>query len=91
MFAKTAVTFRADLYWTNVLYINEDKHTLQTANGFINGYSFSAGFEQKLYKNRAINFALQMDYIQYHIVAWPAFPVNGKRYWMPEFKIGINL
>ena len=91
MFAKTAVTFRGNLYWTNVLYSNEDKFTLQTANGFINGYSFSVDFEQKLYKNRAINFALQVDYIQYHIVAWPAFPVNGKRYWMPEFKIGLNL
>jgi hypothetical protein len=90
-FARTAVTFRADLYWTNVLYITEDKHTLTTANGFINGYSFSASFEQKLYKNRAINLGLQMDYVQYHIIAWPAFPVNGKRYWMPEFKVGLNL
>jgi hypothetical protein len=90
-FARTAVTFRADVYWTNVLYITEGKNTLQTAGGFINGYSFSADFEQKLYKNRAINFGLKMDYIQYHIVAWPAFPVNGKRYWMPEFKIGLNL
>jgi hypothetical protein len=90
-FAKTAVTFRADLYWTNVLYITEDKNTLTTANGFINGYSFSASFEQKLYKNRAITFGLKMDYIQYHIIAWPAFPVNGKRYWMPEFQVGINL
>lgn len=90
-FARTAVTFRADLYWTNVLYITEDKHTLTTANGFINGYSFSASFEQKLYKNRAITLGLKMDYVQYHIIAWPAFPVNGKRYWMPEFQVGINL
>jgi hypothetical protein len=90
-FKRTAVTFRADLYWTNVLYITEDKNTLPTGNPFINGYSFSGEFEQKLYKNRAISFGLRMDYIQYHIVAWPAFPVNGKRYWMPEFKIGLNL
>ena len=91
VFARTAVTFRADLYWTNVLYITEDKNTLTTANGFINGYSFSASFEQKLFKNRAITFGLKMDYIQYQIIAWPAFPVNGKRYWMPEFQVGINL
>jgi hypothetical protein len=90
-FAHTAVTFRADLYITSVLYITEDKNTLTTANSFINGYSFSASFEQKLYKNRAISLGLQMDYIQYHIIAWPAFPVNGKRYWMPEFKVGLNL
>ena len=90
-FAHTAVTFRADLYITDVLYITEDKHTLTTANSFLNGYSFAATFEQKLYKNRAINFGLQMDYVQYHIIAWPAFPVNGKKYWMPEFKVGLNL
>jgi hypothetical protein len=90
-FARTAVTVRADLYWTNVLYISEDKNTLTAANGLINGYSFSASFEQKLFKNRAITLGLKMDYIQYHIIAWPAFPVNGKRYWMPEFQIGLNL
>ena len=90
-FKKTAVTFRADLYMTSALYLTEGGHTLQTANSFVNGYSLSAGFEQKLYKNRAINFSFQMDYIRYHVVAWPAFPVNGKKYWMPEFKVGINL
>ena len=91
MFARTAVSFRADLFWTTALNITEDKHTISSGNPFINGYSFSADFEQKLYKNRAISFGLRMDYVQYHIVAWPAFPVNGKRYWMPEFKIGLNL
>jgi hypothetical protein len=90
-FAKTAMTLRADLYWTNVLYLSEGGNTLQAAQGLINGYSFSASFEQKLFKNRAIIFGLKMDYIQYHIIAWPAFPVNGKRYWMPEFQVGINL
>lgn len=90
-FAHTAVTVRADLYWTNALYISEDKNVLSAANGFINGYSFTASFEQKLYKNRAMIIGLKMDYVQYHIIAWPAFPVNGKRYWMPEFQIGLNL
>jgi hypothetical protein len=90
-FAKTAVTVRADLYWTNVLYLKEGENTLTAANSYINGYSFSARFEQKLYKNRALTLGLQMDYVQYHIIAWPAFPVNGKRYWMPEFQVGLNL
>jgi len=91
MFTHTAVTLRADLYWTNAFYISEDKHTIPYTNSFINGYSFSASFEQKLYKNRAMTLGLKMDYIQYHIIAWPAFPVNGKRYWVPEFQVGLNL
>jgi hypothetical protein len=90
-FARTAVTFRADLYWTNVMYLNEGKNTLTAATSFINGYSFSVNFDQKLYKNRALTLGLKMDYVQYHIIAWPAFPVNGKRYWMPEFQVGLNL
>ena len=90
-FTTTAVAFRADLYWTNKLYLSEDGHTLTAANGLINGYSFSATYEQKLFKNRAMTLGLKMDYIQYHIIAWPAFPINGKRYWMPEFQVGLNL
>ncbi len=90
-FAKTALTLRGDLYWTNALYITEGKHTLSASGGMINGYSFSATFEQKLYKNRAITLGLKLDYVRYHIIAWPAFPVNGKRYLMPEFQVGINL
>jgi hypothetical protein len=90
-FAKTAVAIRGDLYWTSALYISEDKNVLPVTNGFVNGYSLSATFEQKLYKNRALSLGLKMDYIQYHIIAWPAFPVNGKRYWVPEFQVGLNL
>jgi hypothetical protein len=90
-FARTALTLKGYVDWTNQLYLNEGGHTLSVSNGFINGYSFSANFEQKLYKNRALTLGLKMDYVQYHIIAWPAFPVNGKRYWMPEFQVGLNL
>jgi len=90
-FGKTAVTVRADLYWTNSIHFIEGKNTIPSPNGFINGYSLSANFEQRLYKNRAITLGLKMDYIRYHIIAWPAFPVNQKRYWVPEFQIGLNL
>jgi len=90
-FARTAVALRADLYWTNVLYLTEGDNTLTGASSFINGYSFLLTFEQKLYKNRAMTLGFQMDYVQYHIIAWPSFPVNGKKYWMPEFHVGINL
>jgi hypothetical protein len=90
-FAKTTATLRADLYWANAFYISEDKNVIPFTNGFINGYSFTASFEQKLYKNRALSLGLKMNYVQYHIIAWPAFPVNGKRYWVPEFQVGFNL
>ncbi len=90
-FEKTALTLRGDLYWTNAFYISEGGHSLPFTNSFLNGYSFSASFEQKLYKNRALSLGFKLDYVLYHIIAWPAFPVNGKRYWVPEFQIGLNL
>jgi hypothetical protein len=90
-FKSTVLTVRADLYWTNALYISEGKYTLPSPNAFINGYSFSANFEQKLYKNKALDLGFKLDYVRYHIIAWPAFPVNRKNYWVPEFTLGINL
>ena len=57
-FAKTAVTVKGNLYWTNALYISEGKSVIPYTNSFINGYSFSAAFEQRLYKNRALNPAV---------------------------------
>ena len=90
-FKKTALALKGNLYWTNALYFSEGKNIVPFTTSFINGYSFSASFEQKLYKNRALTLELQMDYLRYHIIAWPAFPVNEKRYWVPEFIIGLNL
>jgi hypothetical protein len=90
-FEKTAVIFRADLYWTNALYVSEGKHSIPYTNGFVNGYSFSITFDQQLYKRKGLSLGLKMDYVRYHIIAWPAFPVNGKRYWLPEFQIGLNI
>jgi hypothetical protein len=90
-FKRTAVTLRSDLYWTNAFYLSQAKYTIPYTSSFINGYSFTGSFEQKLYKNRALSLGLKMYYVQYHIIAWPAFPVNGKRYWVPEFQIGFNL
>ena len=90
-FNKTAVTIRGELYWTNALYFIEGKNAIPYTTSFINGYSFTASFEQRLFNNRALVFAMKWYYLRYHIIAWPAFPVNQKRYWFPEFQIGINL
>jgi len=90
-FEHTAVILRADLYWTNALYLKEGENTIPSSNGFINGYSFSATFDQKLYKQKALSLGFKMNYLRYHIIAWPAFPVNARRYWFPEFQIGLNL
>lgn len=90
-FKKTAVTVKGDLYWTTALNFIEGKSVIPSPNSFINGYGFTATFEQKLYKNRALTLGFNLSYLRYHIIAWPAFPVNAKRYWVPEFQVGLNL
>jgi hypothetical protein len=90
-FKKTALALRADLYWTNKLNFVEGKVVIPSPPSFINGYGLTATFEQKLYKNRALTLGLTMAYERYNIIAWPAFPVNQKRYWVPTFQVGLNL
>jgi hypothetical protein len=89
-FQKTAVTLRGDLYWTNSIYETQGGHTVPYTTSFINGYSVTAALEQRLWKNRLMSFAVKLNYLRYHIIAWPAFPVNQYRYWVPEFHLGLS-
>ncbi|HTS44425.1 MAG TPA: hypothetical protein VMH01_08525 [Puia sp.] len=90
-FKKTALTVRGDLYYTRSLNANEGGHILALSNSFLNGYSVSASFEQRLYRNKVLSFGCKIDYLRYHFLAWPAFPVNQYRYIVPEFQVGLNL
>jgi hypothetical protein len=87
---KAAIILRGDLYYTNALYLNEGGHTIPSSNGFLNGYSLTGTVEQRLWANRLFSFGLKVNYIKYHIVAWPAFPVNQYRYYVPEFQFGLK-
>ncbi|HTQ27522.1 MAG TPA: hypothetical protein VMI35_05310 [Puia sp.] len=96
-FQKLAVVLRGDLYWTNAFYVSQDKYVIPYTTSFINGYSISGSIEQKLYtnkkknKDKLLSFGVKVYNVRYHFVAWPAFPVNKYRYWVPEFQLGLNL
>ena len=89
-FQTMAVTLRGDLYWTNSMYVSEGDNTIPYTDGFLNGYSVSLNLEQRLWKNRVMSFGIKWNYLKYHILAWPAFPVNQYRYDVPEFQLGLN-
>lgn len=89
-FGKTTFTLRGDLYYTTALYISEGGNRVPSPDPFVNGYSVTGSFEQRLHKNRVISLGLKMNYLRYHILAWPALPVNSYRYFIPEFQIGWN-
>lgn len=89
-FKKVAVTLRGDLYWTNKIYESQGGHTIPFTTSFINGYSIRSTVEQRLWKDRIMSFGVKFYYVRYHIIAWPAFPVNQYRYWVPEFQLGLS-
>jgi hypothetical protein len=91
-FKKTAIILKGDLYQTNSIDFIEGGHSVPMWNSIgMNGYSISASIEQRLYRNKVISVGIKMNNIRYHFLAWPAFPVNQYRYWVPEFQLGIKL
>ncbi len=89
-FGKTAVTVRGDLYLTRSINFTEGGNTISAKDPFTNGYSLMASFEQRLTRKKVMSLGFKMNYLRYHIIAWPALPVNSYRYFMPEFQFGLN-
>jgi hypothetical protein len=89
-FGKTAVTFRGDLYYTTALNLREGENTVPSPGPFLNGYSITGSFDQRLHKTRVMTLGLKINYLRYHVIAWPALPVNSYRYIVPEFQVGLN-
>ncbi len=88
-FKTIAVVFRGDLYYTSSLSETQAGHTVSYPSLF-NGFSVSGSLEQRLWKNNLLTFGVKMNYLKYHIIAWPAFPVNQYRYLLPEFDLGLS-
>lgn len=89
-FGKTALTIRGDLYNTLDISLSEAGNVISNNESFINGYSITTSFEQRLTKKRVLSIGFKMNYLRYHIVAWPALPASKYRYFMPEFQVGWN-
>lgn len=89
-FEKTALTIRGDMYNTLDISLSEGGNTLSNAERFVNGYSILTSFEQRLTRQRVMSLGFRMNYLRYHIIAWPALPASKYSYFMPEFVIGLN-
>ena len=94
-FGKTALTIRGDLYNTLSINLNEAGNTISSNESFLNGWSITTSFEQRLTKTkkgkeRVMSLGFKLNYLRYHIIAWPALPASQYRYYMPEFQIGLN-
>jgi hypothetical protein len=88
-FQEMAVILRGDLYITNSIHETQAGYTISYPS-MLNGYSVTATLEQRLWKNHIMSFGVKTNYLRYHLIAWPAFPVNQYRYWVPEFDLGLS-
>jgi hypothetical protein len=88
-FKQMAVILRGDMYLTSSLHETQAGYTVAYPS-FLNGYSVTGTLEQRLWKNHLMSFGVKMNYLKYHLIAWPAFPVNQYRYWVPEFDLGLS-
>lgn len=89
-FGKTALTMRVDRYNTLDITVSEAGNVISNNESFVNGYSLTTSFEQRLTKKRTMSLGFKMNYLRYHIVAWPALPASKYSYFMPEFQVGWN-
>jgi hypothetical protein len=89
-FKTMAITARGDLYINNSFYVRNGDSVIPYTSGFLNGFSVTESLEQRLSKNHVMSVGLKWNYIRYHIVAWPAFPVNAYHYNVPEVQLGYN-
>jgi hypothetical protein len=88
-FKEIAVVLRGDLYLTSSFSETQGGHAISYPN-FFNGYSITGSVEQRLWRHNLMSFGVKLNYLKYHIIAWPAFPVNQYRYWVPEFDLGLS-
>lgn len=90
-FENTAAILRGDLYYTTALNLSQEGYVISAPESFLNGYSVTARYEQRIHKSKIMSLGLKVSYVRYHVIAWPALPVNSYRYAVPEFQVALIL
>lgn len=90
-FQNTAAIVRGDFYYTSAINLSQEGYVVSAPQSFVNGFSVTGRYEQRLHKNQLMSLGLKINYVKYHIIAWPALPVNQYRYAVPEFQICLIL
>jgi hypothetical protein len=90
-FKRSAVTLKFGWeYFGNVNY-RTGSNSVEMKQRVLNGWFTRAVLEQKLWKNHTASFGLAFNRMNFILPAWPAYPVNNKRYLIPEVSMGITL
>jgi len=89
-FNKYCLTAQVGMDFLNdITYLNSGNHFVYKV-GSLNGWNTMLTLEQKLWKNRIFTFGAGFNYVNYLIISWPAYPVNNRRYVVPQINFGLN-
>ena len=88
---ETAFTLRGGIEHLSNVNFQTGSNVVTDHYSFINGGYIKATMEQRLWKHHVISFSVEIDRMQFVIVAWPAYPVNNKRYIIPQTTLAITL
>jgi hypothetical protein len=90
-FNKSALTLKFGWeYFGNVDY-RTGSNSVKMEQRVFNGWFTRIVMEQKLWKNHTASFSVCFNRMNFVMLAWPAYPVNNKRYLIPEVSMGITL
>ncbi|CAN5611785.1 hypothetical protein BH10BAC4_BH10BAC4_21790 [soil metagenome] len=89
-FRRSAITLRAGLEYIGDIYYKTGENVTTTSNFKLNGSNLAAILEQRLTKNHLMTFAFEIDHVNFVMLAWPAFPVNNKTYFVPQVTWGYT-
>lgn len=89
-FKKSAIILRSDLYFKQTFTVNTGGNEIKNTGRAFNGLSVTGTLEQRLWKDRIFGFGIKVNYVRYYFMAWPAFPVNKYKYYVPEFQMTLK-
>lgn len=90
-FKRSSVTAKFGWeYFGNVTY-KTGSNTTTFDQRYLNGWFTKLVLEQKMWKNHTAAFGVTFNRMNFIMLAWPAFPVNNKRYLIPEVSLGLTL
>jgi hypothetical protein len=86
-----AFTFNAKLDLISKIYYSAGEVENTFNSKAINGYTFGLTMEQRIFKNKTFALGFNGNFMQFHILGWPAFNTIRQKFFIPEFTFGFKL
>ena len=90
-FPRSAITLKAGLEYIGDIFYQTGENVTRSSNFELNGSFIGAILEQRLTKKHLMTFGFEINHVNFVMLAWPAFPVNNKTYYVPQVTWGYTL